>query len=132
MIIPTLLVVRKIQNLMWLKKISSIFFRFFWNLAKSVSKLWNSSKKKVTVLILPCVAWNWIKMDPSISGLVWFNMGSFRSQVFSWLFFLTQFFFNFRILPKFSSEPNFGRLLWEIRKCDANFLYNTWSSYKFG
>ena len=91
MIIPTLLVVRKIQNLMWLKKISSIFSDFFENWQK-VCQNYEIRQKKVTVLILPCVAWNWIKMDPSISGLVWFNMGSFRSQVFSWLFFLTQIF----------------------------------------
>ena len=55
-------------------------------------KFRNPSKKKVTSLILCYVTWNWIKMGPSIWGLVWFNMGLIGSPVLACLFFLTQFF----------------------------------------
>ena len=91
MIIPTLLVVRKIQNLMWLKKISSIFFRFFWNLAKSVSKLWNSSKKSHGLNLALCG----LKLNQNGPLHKWIGLiqyGVVQKSGFLVTFFLTQIF----------------------------------------
>ena len=70
-------------------------FYNFWYFFETKWKTWKKprtmSKKKATATILLQISWNGIIMSTYLPSLIWFNYRPISTNLFEWLFFLTNY-----------------------------------------
>ena len=70
-------------------------FSTFWYFFETKWKTWKNprtmSKKKATATILLQISWNGIIMSTYLPSLMWFNYRPISTNLFEWLFFLTNY-----------------------------------------